>query len=201
MNVDSETKQDDAAEGFVDALLRSASESATRTAEGIDEMGGQVCELGGAVAKLAGVVERMAGAVSRTRAHADETRHAVGAAEWFWRKVKAVLSANRKALVGGAVAVCLGLGVGPAGGGKPPSIDGKADVAGDVHSAMVGGRWADADRILAGRGHAMPDADRLWMRAQVRRAMGDETTADHLLALAAGAGSRQAKSFLIRGRG
>lgn len=108
-----------AAEGFVDALMRAARESAAKTAAGVGEIGGQVGELGGAVAKLAGVVERMAAAVTRTKADADESATAVSAADWFWGRVKAVLADHRKKFAGGLAAAVFGFGGGPVGVGSP----------------------------------------------------------------------------------
>ena len=192
-----EQEQADAAEGFVDALLRSARESATRTTDGIDAMGQQVGELGGAVAKLAGVVERMAVTVQQTKGDADDTKHAVGAADWFWRRVKGVLADHRKKWAGGLAALCFGFGNGPVGQTviSAPSNDGESA----VRAAMAGGRWADADRLLAG-GVGMSNAERLWLRCQVRKGMGDTATAAHLLRMAAAAGHPDA-AFICRRTG
>lgn len=193
-----EQEKADAAEGFVDSLLRAARESATRTSDGIDAMGHQVGELGGAVATLAGVVERMAVTVRRAKGDADDTENAVGAAGVFWRRVKWVLDCHRKKVAGGMAVVLFGFGHGPVGRtvASAPSNDG-ADA---VRAAMAGGRWRTADRLLAGTGEDMGAAERLWLRSQVRRAMGDGPTAAHLLHMAAAAGHPDA-IVIVRDKG
>ena len=88
---------------WVDTLVADVRETTKRTADGMDELAGQVVDLGGCVSHLATTVAHMAETVARTKESATDARHGAVAMDWFWRRCKAVLAAPRRLATAGAV--------------------------------------------------------------------------------------------------
>lgn len=186
---DNDTTED--AAGWVDKLFESARESAKATTDGLTEMAGGVAEVGQSVAMMADAVTKLADAVHRTRGHATDTKHAVTAADWFWRQCKAVLVGHKKA-VAGAMA-CLYFAT-----GTPTTIQAWHEVRpigrnAEVERMLADGRLADAERVVAERWREIGERDGYWFLARVRQLQGDAGAAMVLARVAADHGHPDAQ--------
>jgi hypothetical protein len=170
---------------WVDTLIADARESASAVVRETDQQAADVAELGGLVTHMAKTIGRMAETVQRTHAAATNTKHAITAADWFWRKVKAMATVPRRLAAGGA---CLACGLSGHVTGTPTA-----------HPTAVSlpiGKDVNHERLLAVTCLLRNDGESHWQMSQLKAVQGDRLTAAMEMELAADAGHPMAVAIM-----